>query len=325
MSAIRYIMPRLIKPFLLMALSFILITACYQPVIQKPDTLTGNLEGSAKCRMVQHKLGETCIPIHPQRIVVLDEYYLLDSISALGIKPVGYTPCSICVPSDALSKFVTDIPRMGDMGAPSLEKILSLKPDLILGLEWQKQFYPLLSKIAPTVMIEDPETIGFKKNLEYLAEILDRSDQVEGILAGYNGRIQKFRQQLGEKLQTKTVSVIGIHGGSFYVEKLESRIYGQVMLDAGIQFSPAHESIKTNGNHPLSIEALPDWDADFLFVLRNYKRHAEDLASMMKHPIWSTLSAVQNGKVHPIVLDVWGPITANQFVDDLYGYFINTF
>jgi iron complex transport system substrate-binding protein len=307
-----------------MAFSFIVITACYQPVIQKPDTLTGNLEGSAKCRMVQHKLGETCIPIHPQRIVVLDEYYLLDSISALGIKPVGYAPCSICIPSITLSKLVADIPDVGDIAAPSLEKILSLKPDLILGLDWQKQFYPLLSKIAPTVMIDDSEKIGFKKNLEYLSEILDKSDQFEIIWIEYNGRIQKFRQQLGEKLQTKTVSVIGIHGASlFYAKKPEFTIFGQVMLDAGIQFSPAHESIKTNGYHSISIETLPDWDADFLFVLRNYKIHAEYLASMMKYPIWSTLSAVQNGKVHPIVLDVWGPLTAIQFVDDLYEYFIN--
>jgi len=315
-------MYRLTNPFLLMALSFLLVTGCYQSAIQKSAILAGDLEGSAQCRVVQHALGETCIPIHPQRIVVLDEFYLLDNLSALGVKPVGYASCPLCVSSETLSKFIADVPDVGTLLEPSLEKILNLKPDLILGLvDWQEQSYPLLSKIAPTVMIEDPETNGFKKCLEYLAEILDRSNQVEGILAKYDKQIQKSRQQLGEKLQTKTVSVIGISGDSFYANKLESRIYGQVMLDAGIQFSPAHESIKTNGYHSISIETLPDWDADFLFVLRNYKRQVEDLASMMKHPLWSTLSAVQNGNVHSIGLDVWGPITAIQFVDDLYNYF----
>jgi iron complex transport system substrate-binding protein len=314
-------MPRLIKRLLLMALSFILITACHPLAIQQADDLTGNVGDSAECRMVQHALGETCIPISPQRIVVLDEFSLLDNLSALGIKPVGYASCPLCVSSDALSKFIAGVPDVGTLEAPSLEKILNLKPDLILGQDWQKQSYPLLSKIAPTVITEDPETIGFKKCLEYLAEILDRSDRVEGILAEYDKQIQKFQQRLGEKLQTETVSVVGISGDSFYANKLESRIYGQVMLDAGIQFSPAHESIKTNGYHYISIETLPDWDADFLFVVRNYKRQAEDLASMMKHPIWSTLNAVQNGNVHSIGLDVWGPITAIQFVDDLYNYF----
>ncbi len=323
MSAIANAMYRLIKPFLLMALSFLLITACYQPIIQKPDISTENLEGSAKCRVVQHKLGETCIPIHPQRIVVLDEYYLLDNISALGIKPVGFAPCVLCIHSDTLSKFVVGIPDVGDIGTPSLEKILILKPDLILGLEWQANFYPLLSKIAPTVMIENPETSGFKKVLKYLAGILDRSDRVEVILAEYNRRIQNFRQQLGEKLKTKTVSILSIGGSSFYVERPKFTIYSQIMSDAGIQFIPAYNNIKNN-RIMLNIETLPDWDADFLFVLQNYKKHSENFRLISKQPIWSTLKAVQNNQVHIMTLDVWGPITATRFIDDLYGYFINT-
>jgi iron complex transport system substrate-binding protein len=322
MSANKNAMYRLIKSLVTMALSFILITACYQPFIQKPEISTGDLEGSAKCRVVQHDLGETCIPIHPKRVVLLDEFYLLDSVSALGIKPVGYTSCPFCVSSETLSKFIADVPIVGTSENPSLEKILTLKPDLILGVEWQASFYPLLSKIAPTVIL-NPEAHGFKQTLKYLAEILDRSDQVEEILTKYNERIQKFRQQLGEKLKTKTVSVLGIHDSSFYVYKLKTTTYSQVMSDAGMQFIPAHNVLKDDYT-VLSIETLPDWDADFLFILQNYKRHTEDLASIIEHPIWSTLSAVQNGNVHPIVLDVWGPITATRFVDDLYNYFANT-
>jgi iron complex transport system substrate-binding protein len=321
MSGIKNAIYSLIKPFLIVAFSFILITVCYQAVIQKPDTLTGDLGGSAKCRVVQHELGKTCIPIHPQRIVILDEFYLLDYVLALGIKPVGFAPCSICIPSATLSKFVTDIPAVGDIANPSLEKVLSLKPDLILGLKWQANFYPLLSKIAPTIMT-DTETMGFKKALKYLAEILDRSDKVEKILAEYDRRIQKFRQQLGEKLKTKTVSIIGIHGSSFYVYRLESTLYGQVMRDAGIQFIPAYKNLKHDYT-VLSIETLPDWDADFLFILQNYKRHSEDLKLILKKPIWSTLKAVQNKQVYAVTWDLSGPITANRFIDDLYGYFIN--
>ncbi len=324
MSAIANAMYRSIKPFLLMALSLILVTACYQPIVQKSAISTEDLGVSAKCRVVQHTLGETCIPTHPKRIVILDEFYLLDSVSALGIKPVGFAPCSFCIPSDTLSKFIANIPPVGDIGAPSLEKILSLKPDLILGLEWQANFYPLLSKIAPTVMIENPEMSGFKKTLKYLAEILGRSDKVEEILAEYNRRIQKFQQQLGEKLKTKTVSILGIHSSAFYAVRPESRIYGQVMSDAGIQFVRAYKDLKSEGYNTLSIETLRDWDADFLFVLQNYKRHSEDLKLMLKQPLWSTLKAVQHQQVRAIQLDVCGPITANRFIDDLYNYFVNT-
>ncbi len=322
MSAIRNAIYRFMKPFVLMAFSFILITACYQPVIQKPYTLTGDLEGFAKCRVVQHALGESCIPAHPQRIILLDEFYLLDYTLALGIKPVGFAHCPYCIPPYT-RKFVTEVPIVGGLDNPSLEKILSLKPDLILGLEWHKDFYPLLSAIAPTVIIENPEAKGFKKVLTYLAEILNKSEQVEVILAQYNERIQLFRQQLGEKLKTKTVSILGIHGSSFYVEKLESRIYGQVMSDTGVQFIPAYKDLK-NDFTVVSIETLRDWDADFLIVIYNYQRHSKDIKLILKQPMWSTLKSVQNKQVHIMSLDAWGPITVNRFIDDLYEYFINT-
>jgi iron complex transport system substrate-binding protein len=107
-------------------------------------------------KIVSHTLGRVEIPIHPQRIVVLDanNAFLLDALSALGVKPVGLTRCSNCINSDPFSEFLGDLPTVGTDEQPSLEKILSLKPDLILGYKWQKSFYPLLSTIAPTVMID---------------------------------------------------------------------------------------------------------------------------------------------------------------------------
>lgn len=84
-------------------------------------------------KIVNHALGQVEIPLHPQRIAVLDgEGFLLDSLLALGIKPVGILRCSNCVHSDAYDEFVSDVPVVGSE-QPSLEKILSLKPDLILG------------------------------------------------------------------------------------------------------------------------------------------------------------------------------------------------
>lgn len=267
------------------------------------------------------------IPLHPQRIVVLGGNAFLDSLLALGIKPVGFAFCSTCIRSDTLSEFIVDIPVVGDISQPSLEKILSLKPDLILGHKWQKNFYPLLSAIAPTVLIgSDSDSTDFKKELKYLAEILNRSDLVETILAEYNERIKKFRQHLGEKLRTKTVSVVHLYGSRVSVYGPDIVVYGQIMKDAGLQFIPAYKNLK-NGYLDINIETLPDWDADFLFVVVVYERDSENLKSLsfLKQPIWSTLKAVQNKQVYAVSwASVQGPITANQFIDDLYGYFKNT-
>jgi iron complex transport system substrate-binding protein len=170
-------------------------------------------------KVVVHALGQTKIPLHPQQIVVLDGSFLLDSLLALDINPIGAATCPYCIKSDTLNQFVADIPLVGHWEQPSLEEIFRLKPDLIVGHIWQKQYYSLLSAIAPTVLIDTDSEVDFKKNLKYLAEILDMSEQAEEILAEYNGRIQEFRQRLGNKLKTKTVSIVNLphHSTGFHI------------------------------------------------------------------------------------------------------------
>ncbi|AFZ30225.1 periplasmic binding protein [Gloeocapsa sp. PCC 7428] len=281
---------------------------------------------SAATKIVSHALGQAEIPLHPQRIVVLDGSYLLDPLLAIGIKPVGAATCPYCINSDTLNQVVADIPLVGHREQPSLEKIISLKPDLIVGHIWQKQYYSLLSMIAPTVMIDTASGVDFKKNLKYLAEILDRSDRSEEILAEYGKRIQTFQQQLAEKLRTKTVSVLHLYGSNIAVYGSDFVPYGQIMLDAGIPLIPAYKNLK--GYLELSLEALPDWDADILFIDILRKDDSENLKSLsfLKQPLWSTLKAVQNNQVYVVswASTVVGPITANQFVDELYRYFSDT-
>ncbi|MEM1242555.1 MAG: iron-siderophore ABC transporter substrate-binding protein, partial [Cyanobacteria bacterium P01_H01_bin.26] len=246
-------------------------------------------------KTVNHILGQTEIPLHPQRIVVLDanREFLLDGVLALGMKPIGLARCSSCIASDPFNDILGEVPSVGTEEQPSLEKVLSLKPDLILGYAWQKSFYPQLSKIAPTVIV-DPHTGGndFKRNFRQLAEILGESDRAEDILSDYNERIQKFRQQFENKLRGKTVSFIWFFESSFHVYGPELLSIGEVMSDAGIQFIQAYKELKNDVLRNMSIESLLDWDADFLFVALYYKDSTEELEAVFKQPLWSKLEAV---------------------------------
>ena len=282
-------------------------------------------QSTVATKTVDHTLGQTEIPVDPQRIVVLDanSIFLLDGVLALGIEPIGLARCSGCIKSDPFSDVVGDLPSVGTEQQPSLEKILSLKPDLILGYEWQESFYPQLSEIAPTVIV-NPYTGGndFKRNFRQLAEILGRSDQVESVLAEYNERIQKFQQRFEEKLKTKTVSLISFFESNFHVYGPEIISYARIMSDAGIQFIPIYKELGRDSLPNISIESLPDWDADFLFVELYYEDSLEELESVFKQPLWSTLNAVRNDQVYIMTeYPSGGPIGATQFIDDLSEYF----
>lgn len=70
------------------------------------------------------------IPAEPKRIVFLNASNL-EIFASIGGKAVG-RPTSTSYPND-IKKSIKDIPEVGMIHAPNLEKIMSLKPDLVVG------------------------------------------------------------------------------------------------------------------------------------------------------------------------------------------------
>ncbi|WP_416671393.1 ABC transporter substrate-binding protein [Egbenema bharatensis] len=307
----------------LSAIFTLIIAACNKNVVQlegKQSSVTA-VPSPIATQVVKHAFGQIEIPLHPQRVVVLDGSILLDPVLALGIRPVGVAPCLECF-EDILGELTADISVVGNLTQPSLEKILSLKPDLILSHEHQGQIYPQLATIAPTVAMDSNSGIDFKRELRWAAEIFNQSDRAEKILSSYDNRIQQFREKLGTKLRNKTVSILHLNGSQISACGAGITTYGQVMSDAGLEFIQAYKDLK-DGCSSISIETLSEWDADCLFVVVVYKRHGDLMSlSFLDQPIWSTLKAVQNKQVYSVNwASVGGPIGANWLIDELYKYF----
>ena len=93
------------------------------------------------------------MPLQPQRVVTLTH---LDNALALGVKPIGAATQNDNQFSTFLPAQAEGIENVGLFGEPSLEKLVQLKPDLIL-LAYPKQNYEQLSAIAPTVVFWDQD------------------------------------------------------------------------------------------------------------------------------------------------------------------------
>lgn len=303
------------------------IASCYSTPSQTEQSPTSSIatRSLAETQVVSHALGQVKIPVNPQRVIVLHDMLILDSVLALDVKPVGSTYWNYegerfrGIPPD----LVADIPQVGDITQPSLEKILALKPDLILGMAFQKNYYELLSAIAPTVLIDHLKLYNFKEKLRYIALVLGKSDRAEKVLTQYQERIQQLQQQLAEKLENITISVIALERQNFYTYRLDYVVSNQVLSDVGLRFV----SIQKNQKEPYllsSIEVLPKHDADILFVMADWTKENPKPRSFLKDPIWSKLKAVQNNRVYEVDWHVGGPLGANRVVDDLFKYLVNT-
>ncbi|MEB3219813.1 MAG: iron-siderophore ABC transporter substrate-binding protein [Nostocales cyanobacterium 94392] len=285
------------------------------------------------CRVIKHAMGETCIPDNPQRIVVLD-VMTMENVIALGQKPLGAP----------LNNFAPHIPTkgivdLGDSEAINLERMLALKPDLIIGLAdaWAgTQPYPELSQIAPTVLVEFNHSGEWKEIFGFVGEVLAKSEQVKQVMADYSQRVENFQQKMNSGAKSKTqVSVIRLYPETITLYTKPGFI-GTILEDAGLSRPPSQDldleatKILTGDTiqYTISREAFDKADADAVFVIvGNWDSKIKDVLSSLKSDkLWSTLKAVRQNQVYEVG-NYWvgsGPIAANAVIDDLFKYLVET-
>jgi iron complex transport system substrate-binding protein len=290
---------------------------------------------NAACRQVEHAAGISCIPDKLERVVTLDPTSLENAI-ALGIKPVG------SVISDFLSYLqdhLTGVKNIGQIGEPNLESILVLKPDLILGLDYQQYIYSLSSKIAPTVLLKFENSSQWKEVFTNFSLALGRQEVGERVMKNYYRRLAEFKQKTGNNLPKIQVSVVRIYPNNISIYLLDS-FCGTVLQDAGLsrpesQNITASEAKKLFGNSvqvSIGNELIEKADGDVIFVWTGENTSQENetankkLEQLKSNPLWQNLKAVKENKVY-LVPNYWigsSILAANAILDDLFKYLINT-
>jgi iron complex transport system substrate-binding protein len=268
-------------------------------------------------------MGETKVPLNPQRVIVLDNA-ILDSAIALGVKPVAGTFYED-IPSYIQTKS-QGIENVGLESQPNLEKMLLLKPDLILGDRLSNaEIYDKLSKIAPTVLAQGSGWQGeWKANFRVFAAALGKNEAADRLLQQYDRRLTEFKQKMGDRLD-RNVSIL-VSKPEEVVIYTNSSFPGSVLQDAGLRRPPVQ-----NQSNPLlqvSLETIPDIEGDSIFLVKNSKVKDSDalLKRFMAHPLWSKLKPVQQDKVYSVNSEVWiagrSFLAANALIDDLYKYLL---
>lgn len=291
-----------------------------QPAAQKPGaTESPKAQEQPKERVVKHFRGEAKVPANPQRIVVLDTGEL-DSMVALGIKPVG----AVTVFQDGefqgyLKEKLEGVKKVGTIAQPNLEAIAALKPDLIISSELRhKAIYDQLTQIAPTVFTESVG-VSWKENFKLHAEAVNKAAEAEQIMAAYEKRMADFKAKMGSN--PPTVSII--RGTTSEVRiYMNASFIGTVMKDAGLP-RPAVQN-KDVFMEKATEERIPDLDADVMFVTQFRGADGKDtlVTKLQQHALWSQLNVVKNNKVYEVPDDYWmlgiGITAANKVVDDLF-------
>ncbi|MEH2044981.1 iron-siderophore ABC transporter substrate-binding protein [Nostoc sp.] len=286
----------------------------------------------SQVRVVQHLMGQTTVPAHPQRVVVLSGGSLENAL-ALGIKPIAAPKLFV----SQLQRLVGPLSGIEDVDwlPPSIEKILFLKPDLIFGMAFHQDIYPLLSHIAPTVLAPPGTTGAWKESFAFTARVLGKTKTAQQVMDNYYARLTQFKAKMGDRLNTTLVSVAELRTDALWLWAKAS-FSGVILKDAGVarpysQTLDSQATLSLGGGpagYALSKELLRELDGDILFLVSEDVLGTSDLHPMLEQlkaeSLWSKLKVVQQEKVHEVGF-YWvqfGPLAANRMIDDLERYLV---
>lgn len=314
------------------------IAACRDGIPQNPNLET-KLPPLADCRVVEHAAGKTQICGKPQKIAVL-EPKMLSLILALGEQPAAYADAYLVrsrqfdnptqqIPY--LGKYVTSQPmNLGDRNNPSLEKLTLLKPDLILGMNFQEN--QLLNAIAPTVLIDNDKNC--QENLQIIATALDRQKNIPSIIASQQQRLAKVRNQLAPLIKTHPrVLNIACSPSMNYIEVVHNGDTIETLKKIGFQPVLIADVERELGARPqINLETLSQLDADIVIVntwidnwdgTSTYNVPREKLQQKWaENPLLHNSRAWKQGKVYFVDYTLWGgvigaPITYSLILEQL--------
>lgn len=318
---------RVVKLLLLFVLAVILASACggSAPHTERVQSPTGP---TSAVRVVKHFMGETQIPANPQRVVTIHTLHLANAL-ALGVKPVGSIGWDSIVTSMELEPYLNNLPGeftlLGKYHPLNIETILRLKPDVIVGSDAYKAVYGQLTQIAPTVLFGWEGEPPWKNGVRETGEVLNRDEAVEQLFDRYNQRTQALKQKIKEKFGHLSVSVVGLHASSMRLA-LKSSFPGSILSDIGVSRPPSQNKEGSYEHPPVSLELIPQMDADVIFIVTGKDRESLDVVKQFKqHPLWSTLEAVKQNKVYQVNSEYWygdNIIAANLVLDDLSHFLL---
>ncbi|GAA4898547.1 iron complex transport system substrate-binding protein [Stackebrandtia albiflava] len=262
---------------------------------------------------------EVTVPQQPQRIVALSEQDL-DSLLALDITPVGtVNGRGQTTPPAYLGDRTDGIEVVGDIGKPATDRILELEPDLVLfGAVIDEQQLEQMRELIPATVVTYKVEDDWKTAFRNIADAVNAGDAAEQWLTDYETSVGDAAEALGDNAGA-TANIVRWNPDGPGV-MLKDSFASLVIQDVGL-VRPEGTEPGFAHTDPLSLENLPELDADWLFVGTLVPGSEEALSEAKGTPAFAALEAVKSDHFVEVDGTLWtsrgGPLAALIVVEDV--------
>ena len=272
---------------------FVLLAACNEnSVSTKVDhTISDTIE----TRMVTDDSGrEVEIPVRAKRVIT--DWYL-GQILALDIVPVGGVTANLDYAAFLKQHYKDgEITNIGTDGKVSLEKILELKPDLII--TWNPEDVGKYEKIAPTIVFAEDAHSSAREEIEAMGNYLGRQKEAEIFMDAFEERLAQAKVKINDvipdgatftiyEMFEKNATIVGnssVSGGRALYQILGMKPQEKVQ-----ELFDAKEA--SGGRYEISYEVVGDYVGDYNFMINFFNKDGKLPGT------WTNLDVVKNNQI----------------------------
>ncbi|ADD67601.1 periplasmic binding protein [Denitrovibrio acetiphilus DSM 12809] len=246
----------------------------------------------------------------PEKVIVLNSSNL-ELFIAAGGTPAAYAESST-MPGYIKEK-VKHLPSMGRVDSPDIEKIVTMQPDLVIGLN-----FPYHVGIRGSL-----ESAGVKMAIFTIQNVSDIKHHMEifGKIAGNSDAAKLSWEKINTKLEAVEKATAGLNKKkalvlfgsteSFSMAMPDSFVGQMLELAGGINIAKDSKEKSKGGMFkgfvPVSLEYTLIQDPDIIFIIthEDLMTPSED-KSLLQHPAWQSLRAVQQGHTIKLPFATYG-------------------
>lgn len=253
------------------------------------------------------------------RVAAID-WAAAESLLALGIEPAAVANTGLYRQWSTEPALPPAVADLGMPEEPNLERLLELRPDLILVSGWQVALRQTLARIAPVQIFSVFETNRTPlSNALASMRALAREFGVEEVAAAFEGRLEHGFEQSRKRLQATRRPAVLL--AVLLTDGMRITIYGKGSLLGDVLDRLGLENAWTGampvfGRITIGIERLLELPDVWLLYMDQGHRTQVALQRLQANSIWRALPAVAAARVRPIAA-VWpfaGAPTALRFV-----------
>lgn len=288
-------MRKLLLP--LMMVIVLVLSACGNAAEKQATTgNTGSSEASTSTPAAtgtityQSETGPVEVPANPQRVIALAGY--AGNLIALGVPLVGVDSWTKADPN-----FTEQLKDVAEVSDENIEKMIELKPDLIIASSDTKNL-DKLKKIAPVVTYTYNK-VDYLKQIEEIAKAVNQADKGAAWIADFKERAQKAGTEIKAKIgDDATVTVMEGDSKQLYIFGSAWGRGTEIIYQAmGLKMpDKVKQMTSEKGYYDLSLEVLPEYLGDYVF----YSKDPSVDASFQNTDTYKNIPAVKNNRVFEV-------------------------